>query len=107
MLYQQIVAILLAFILLNILLNLRSLRKANPEVEIPENAPLISVLIPARNEEANIKACLESLCQQDYPQYEIIVLDDASTDLTAEIVTGVSAGDSRVRLLEGEPIVRV
>ena len=104
MLYQQIVAILLAFILLNILLNLRSLRKANPETEIPENAPLISVLIPARNEEANIEVCLESLCKQDYPNYEVIVLDDASTDRTADIVARIATKDTRVKLLEGKPL---
>ena len=104
MLYQQVIAILLAAILLNILLNLRSLRKEKPAAMPAEPAPLISVLIPARNEEANIETCLESLRQQDYPHFEILVLDDASTDRTADIVAGVAAGDSRVRLLRGQPL---
>jgi chlorobactene glucosyltransferase len=104
MLYQQLIAILLAFLLLNLLLNLRSLKKASPNVELPEPAPLISVLIPARNEESNIEACLESLRQQDYPHYEILVLDDDSTDRTAEIITEIVAEDPRVRLLKGQEL---
>ncbi len=48
--------------------------------------PLVSVLVPARNEEQNIKTCLESLLPQDYPSFEIRVLDDESTDQTAAIV---------------------
>jgi len=48
----------------------------------------ISVLVPARNEEANIAACIASLAQQSYPRhlYEVIVIDDHSTDRTSEIV---------------------
>ena len=104
MLYQQIVCIVLAAILFNILLNLRSLRKPRSNVELPVPAPLISILIPARNEEANIGACLESLRRQDYPNFEILVLDDSSTDGTADILARIAAEDSRVRLLQGKPL---
>jgi len=104
MLYQQLIAILLAFLLLNLLLNLRSLRKASAVAELPDPAPLISVLIPARNEEANIEACLDSLRQQDYPQYEILVLDDDSADRTAEIIAKIAAEDPRVKLLKGQSL---
>jgi len=99
MLYQQLVAILLAALFLNLLLNLRTLRRAKSDVELPEPAPLISVLIPARNEEDNIGTCLESLRRQDYPNYEILVLDDSSTDRTADIVASIAAEDPRVKLL--------
>jgi chlorobactene glucosyltransferase len=47
----------------------------------------VSVLIPARNEESNIRHCLESLLHQSYTNYEIVVLDDLSTDRTWEIVS--------------------
>lgn len=47
--------------------------------------PLISVIVPARNEEANIANCLDSLIMQDYANYEIIIVDDNSTDRTYEI----------------------
>lgn len=52
----------------------------------PENAPLISVCVPARNEERNIRGCVEAILRQDYPNFEVIVLDDRSTDGTPEIL---------------------
>jgi len=104
MLYQQIVCILLAAILFNLLLNLRALRKPKSDIELPAPAPLISILVPARNEEANICVCLESLRQQDYPNFEILVLDDSSTDGTADIVARIASEDNRVRLLRGQPL---
>ena len=104
MLYQQIVFILLAVVLLNLLLNLRALRKPKSNIQLPEPAPLISVLVPARNEEANINVCLESLRRQDYPNFEILVLDDSSTDGTADAVARIAAEDSRVRLLKGQAL---
>jgi chlorobactene glucosyltransferase len=48
--------------------------------------PFVSILIPARNEERCIRDCIESLCNQHYPHYEIIVLDDQSTDSTSVIL---------------------
>jgi glycosyltransferase involved in cell wall biosynthesis len=59
----------------------------------------VSVLIPARNEERAIAASLTSLLASRGVAIEIIVLDDASTDRTAEIVHGFAARDSRVRLV--------
>jgi cellulose synthase/poly-beta-1,6-N-acetylglucosamine synthase-like glycosyltransferase len=51
----------------------------------------ISVLVPARNEEANIAACVEALSRQSYPKalYQVIVIDDHSTDGTWEILQGL------------------
>lgn len=66
-----------------------------------EDAPLVSVLVPARNEEATIGACLRSLLDQDYPNFEILVLDDGSTDATAQLVRALGR---RVRLLPGAPL---
>jgi cellulose synthase/poly-beta-1,6-N-acetylglucosamine synthase-like glycosyltransferase len=62
----------------------------------------VSVIVPARNEAYQIGNCLDSLCAQNYPPHltEIIVVDDHSTDATAEIVR--SYGDRRVRLLRLE-----
>jgi hypothetical protein len=48
--------------------------------------PRVSVLVPARNEARNIKTCLSSILSQDYPDFEVIVLDDHSTDKTLEIL---------------------
>ena len=52
----------------------------------PPEAPFISICVPARNEERNIRACVESILAQDYPDFEVIVLDDRSTDATSEIL---------------------
>ncbi len=50
--------------------------------------PLVSVIVPARNEENNIKFCLESLSKSDYPRdkYEIIAVNDRSSDSTGAIL---------------------
>jgi len=66
---------------------------------LPENPPLVSVLVPARNEEANIGRCLDSLLNQEYPNFEVIVISDRSTDRTTEIVKEYGK-DPRVKLLE-------
>ena len=78
MLYQIIIAVGLVSFVFNLILNLRSLRKPHSDSKIPEPAPLISILIPARNEASNIEACLESLLKQGYPNFEVLVLDDNS-----------------------------
>ena len=52
----------------------------------PAFVPAVSVLVPAFNEEAGIEATLRSLCIQDYPDFEVIVIDDGSTDRTPMIV---------------------
>lgn len=68
-------------------------------------APFLSVVIPARNEEANIGACLSSLAAQTYPAFEILVVDDESGDRTAEIVRETPPGNStEIRLIRGSPL---
>jgi len=52
---------------------------------------LVSIIVPAKDEEANIGAALETILAQDYPNIEIIVVDDRSADGTAEVVRGVAA----------------
>jgi len=53
--------------------------------------PTVSVIVPARNEEACLGACLESLAGQSGVSYEIVVVDDASTDGTRAIAQAVSS----------------
>lgn len=61
--------------------------------------PRVSVLVPARNEEANISNCVRSLLAQDYPDFEVVVLNDGSTDRTGEILAELAG--ARLRVLEG------
>lgn len=104
MLYQFIIAAGLTVFLINLILNLKNLKRPDVNSKVPVPAPLISVLVPARDEEENIRKCLESLQKQDYPNYEILVLDDNSEDGTADIVAGMAAEDKRIRLISGEPL---
>jgi chlorobactene glucosyltransferase len=64
----------------------------------------VSVIIPARDEEATIGTVLESVMESSYDSLEIIVVDDRSTDETAAIVRACASRDSRIRLVEGEEI---
>jgi glycosyltransferase involved in cell wall biosynthesis len=57
------------------------------------------VVIPARNEERKIKAALQSVLRQDYPNLEFIVLNDRSTDQTGAILAGMAAADGRLRVV--------
>ncbi len=70
----------------------------------PPDAPLVSVVIPARNEEVNIKRCATSVLTADYPRLEVIVVDDYSSDRTREIARALAAGDSRLRVIENAPL---
>jgi len=66
----------------------------------PADAPFISVCVPARDEAANIRRCVEALLAQTYPDLEVIVLDDRSTDATPQILGELSA-DPRLHVLHG------
>jgi chlorobactene glucosyltransferase len=68
------------------------------------DGPLVSVLIPARNEEKNIERCINSLRNQHYTNFEILVLNDNSTDHTPEILNRLRASDKRLRVFNGLPL---
>jgi glycosyltransferase involved in cell wall biosynthesis len=59
----------------------------------------VSVLIPARNEEASIGQAIESILRSNHPCFELLVLDDHSEDRTSEIVQSIASRDQRVSLL--------
>ncbi len=70
----------------------------------PQDAPLISICVPARNEERNIRRCVESLLAQTYPNFELIVLDDRSTDATPQILDELSQADDRLKVIHGDEL---
>lgn len=64
----------------------------------------VSILIPARNEAANILPLLQSIHQQDYSNYEVLILDDNSNDDTYKVCAGFTAGHPRFSLIKGNPL---
>ncbi len=68
---------------------------------LPAPAPGVSVVIPARNEVANIGPCLDAVLAQDHPALEVVVLDDGSTDGTSERLAAY-AEDPRVQVVQGQ-----
>jgi chlorobactene glucosyltransferase len=60
------------------------------DTDSSEDYPLISVIVPAHNEQATIKECVRSILEQDYPCYELIVVDDRSEDLTSSIASDLA-----------------
>jgi len=76
----------------------------DPNATLPLIAqpPLVSVIVPAHNEQSTIGPCLESVLKQDYPHFELILVDDRSQDLTASIAKSVPGADGNVRIISIE-----
>ncbi|MEZ4510931.1 MAG: glycosyltransferase family A protein [Chloroflexota bacterium] len=70
----------------------------------PLTTPLVSILIPARNEARTIGRAVASLLAQTYANFEVLVLDDQSGDETAVLATQAAKNDPRFRLIRGEPL---
>ncbi len=82
--------------------NLRIFRGPPPMPQGP--APKVSVLVPARNEERAIGRLVADVLASEGVELELVILDDASEDRTAEIVTRLAEADGRVRLVSGKPL---
>ncbi len=91
-------ALFLAQLVLNRAL-LPDLRKQAPTW--PDRPPLVSIVVPARNEEACIREAVTSFCAQDYPAVEVVVVDDRSTDRTPRILADLQQRFARLRVVEG------
>ncbi len=108
--FHFVVTALLVVVLLTVLGNLVYLWRVGravfhkPAVENSEGASLVSVLVPARDEEARIGACLEALARQDYRALEVLVLDDCSSDRTAEVARSFEGRVRGLRVVAGEPL---
>lgn len=102
-LLQVLILSILLLLFLNVLQNIKRMSgwgKIKPQ----KPYPLVSVLIPARNEERNIKKCVSSLLKSEYPRLEIIVLDDESNDRTYEIAKMLSVGEKRLKIIKGKKL---
>ena len=71
---------------------------------VPENPQLVTVIVPARNEAHNIGRCVTSILSTSYPNLELVVIDDASTDGTADVARQAAGGDSRARIVRNSPL---
>src|SRR5207253_1332990 len=76
----------------------RTLMMESPDP--PHNAPTVSLIIPARNEAHNIARCVTSFLTSTYPSLNITVVNDHSTDATAEIVRAIAQRDPRVHVID-------
>jgi chlorobactene glucosyltransferase len=70
------------------------------------DSPLLSVIVPARNEAANIGRCVRSILQSSYPALEVIAVDDHSTDATATLARDAGAGDARLHVVAAPELAR-
>lgn len=77
---------------------------ANLPAEIESSLPKVSVVIPARNEERNLRKALNSVLELDYPDLQIVVVNDRSFDKTGEILEELSKKDERLTLLNIESV---
>jgi chlorobactene glucosyltransferase len=97
------IGIFLTALLLIELSNYIAIRRIN-DFSKPEAGPLVSILIPARNEELNIGRCVNSILAQHYANFEVIVLNDNSSDNTLQILSSLESRDKRLRVISGEDL---
>lgn len=84
--------------------NLALLPRLSGRAAAPPEGALVSILIPARNEAANIGRCVRAALASTGIAVEVVVIDDGSTDGTGGIVAAIAAEDPRLRLIEAPPL---
>mgnify|MGYP001271705236 CR=1 FL=1 len=100
---SMIIAIPLIFISLNMLINRMLFPRLSSSRPLSDT-PFVSVMIPARNEATVIGATIQNWLSQSYPHYEVILLDDNSTDDTAQIARDVAGDCDKLTILSGAPL---
>ncbi len=103
--YHTLVIVLLIAAIAMMFANFRVFRRLRTATTA-EKSPFVSVLVPARNEEVRIHACVGSLLAQDYANYELLVLDDRSEDATPQILDniGLRENGKKHRRIHGEEL---
>jgi len=100
--YDLFIVLFLTFGLVTVLVNYFTVRRFD-QYPTAEKFPRVSILVPARNEAFNIEACAGSLLAQDYPDFEVIILDDQSTDETPVILSLLKQANDHLTILSGTP----
>ena len=104
-LFHIMIAVSLIALLINTVRNHFKFKVLSPNRLHMDEYPLVSILVPARNEESCIKECIESLCKIEYPHIEIIVLDDNSTDATGQILHDLQTiYPNKLTIIKGTPL---
>ncbi|WP_255249807.1 glycosyltransferase [Bacillus sp. FJAT-45066] len=107
MLLDSIVYIILSFLVFSLcftIVNNFFLAKPNKLLKTDQNKPLISILIPMRNEERNVTNLIHYIKKLSYENYEVFLLDDRSTDNTRSLAIKAIDDDERFHLLDGVPL---
>jgi chlorobactene glucosyltransferase len=104
LIFHYFVAAVLLLTWINSLVNFFLVRRVQP-TNAPADAPLVSILVPARNEARRIERCLASLAAQNYPRFEVLLLDDSSEDETRALAETVGFGrEGSRRVIAGAPL---
>jgi chlorobactene glucosyltransferase len=101
--YLVIATLMCVYFLLLSLKNKETLKTLTYSPDI-KATPKVSVLIPARDEQTNISECLDSLLDQDYTNYEILVIDDNSDDRTWDILKQYAKKSKKIKAYKGKPL---
>jgi chlorobactene glucosyltransferase len=96
--------LLVSGVVVYLIMNLIHLVRVNPVRGPLPNSPFISVCVPARDEARGIRACLTSLLNQNYPAFEVIAVNDHSTDATGEIIQSLAEEFSNLVPLDGQAL---
>ncbi|MGZ8832261.1 MAG: glycosyltransferase, partial [Thermoanaerobaculia bacterium] len=88
-----------AFALINTILNLLLIRR---RTAAPGGELFVSIIVPARDEERSIERSVRGFLAQDYPAFEVIVVNDRSSDSTGPILDGIAAREARLVVVHGE-----
>jgi len=68
-----------------------------PGHALPQPPPRVTILVPAKDEESHIAACVESILKQDYPFFSVVLINDRSSDRTGSVIEDLARRDARVR----------
>jgi chlorobactene glucosyltransferase len=99
-----VIALALMVIAATAIVNTLLFIRLHPATAVPAPDVKVSVLIPARNEAAIISETVQALLAQTYPHLELLILDDDSSDGTADLARAAAHGDSRLTILRGQPL---
>ncbi|HET9095271.1 MAG TPA: glycosyltransferase family 2 protein [Candidatus Baltobacteraceae bacterium] len=91
------------FVSRSIAVTLRSTEQIEPVGPV-DGLPFLSIIVPARNEERQIENCVRSLLSQEYEDFEVVVVNDRSTDRTAEILERIAREEPRLRMVQGDEL---